>query len=147
MNLKWWIYFDVLSFSLFSFLFLSHFSLSNLMMSLSTREARTRGMIFSFLFSCGLAANNLKYSYKRGVHYKSVHLVLDDCVYLDSFSMDRSTRIGAFPCLLKWSLYAIVMFDTRPIKWTYRSLWVCMMHICPRLRMQRSLWTQYLLIT
>ena len=71
------------------------------MMCLLTREVRTGGMIFSLLSACGLVPNNLEYSYKRGVHYKSLHLVLDGRVYLDSFSMDKSMRIGISPCLLK----------------------------------------------
>ena len=63
------------------------------MMSFSTREVRTGGMIFSLLFVFGLAPNNLKHSYKRGVHYKSLHLLLDGHVHLNSFSMDKLVRL------------------------------------------------------
>ena len=66
------------------------------MMSLSTREVRNGGMIFSLLSTCGLVPNNLEYSHKKGIHSKSLHLMLDGRVYLKSFSMDKSVRLVLF---------------------------------------------------
>lgn len=62
-------------------------------MSILTREARTGGMIFSLFFSYYFSSNNLKHTYKNGVHYKSLYLMLDGCVYLDSFYMDTLVRL------------------------------------------------------
>ena len=64
-------WFDVITLRLFGYFeqflaLLSHVSSNNSMMSLSTRCVRTRGMIFSLLFACGLILNYLKYSW-RGV--------------------------------------------------------------------------------
>ena len=50
-------------------------------------------MIFSLFFVCGFSSNDLKDPYKRGVHYKSLYLVLDGHVYLDSFYMETLTRL------------------------------------------------------
>jgi len=43
----------------------------------------------------------------RGVHYKSLYLMLDGHVYLDSSLLFKFKKFGISPCLLKWTLYAI----------------------------------------
>lgn len=56
-------------------------------------------LLFAFYlwFSC----NDMKHTYKWGVHYKSLFLVLDAHVYLDSFYMHKLVRfVLLFSC---WS--------------------------------------------
>ncbi len=50
-------------------------------------------MIFSLFFSCRFSSNDPKDPSKMGVHYESLHLVLDGHVYLDSFYMATLVRL------------------------------------------------------
>ena len=127
--------------------FLSDVSSRNSMMSLSTREVRTGGMIFSLFSIRGLVPNLLKYSWKRGVHYKSLYLVLDGQVYLDSSSLFKFRSLGLL--LVCWSeLFMLQQTSkTRHAKWTYKSLRVHTMNNVLGYGCKRSLQTSYLLIS
>ena len=83
---------EILTLNIFGYLELflalfSHVSSNDSMMSLSTRCVRTGGMIFSLLSAYGFNSKIFEIFMKRGVHYKSLYLVLDGQVYLDSFSL------------------------------------------------------------
>ena len=129
-----------------AFSLLSHVSSNDSMMSLSTRWVRTGGMIFSLLSACGLISNYLKYSWRRGVHYKSLYLVLDGHVYLDSFSWFKFRSLGFL--LVCWSeLFMLQQISkTRPAKWTYGSLRVYTTNDVLGYGCKRPLRTSYLLI-
>ena len=82
-----WICWAFYLFALFCFIISPR---ATLMMSSLTREVMTGGMIFSYVFYLQFSSNKLIHSYKRGVHYKSLHFVLDGHVYLDSFYTNMS---------------------------------------------------------
>ena len=134
-----WIFWAVLA-------LLSHVFSNNSMMSLSTRCVRIGGMIFSLLSACGLIPNYLKYSWKRGVHYKSLYLVLDGHVYLDFSSLFKFKHLGFL--LVFWSELSMLYQTpkTHPTKWTYGSLRVHTMNDVLGYRCKRPLQTSYLLI-
>ena len=83
---------------------------------------------------------------KRGVYYKSLYLVLDRQVYLDSSSLFKFISLGFL--LVCWSeLFMLQQISkTHPAKWTYGSLWVHTMNDVLGYGCKRPLQTSYLLI-
>ena len=74
-------------------------------------------MIFSLFSACGLILNYLKMFVKKGVHYKTLYLVLDGHVYLDSFSMDKKNEVWDFSLSVEVnSLCYNKYLKTRPTK-------------------------------
>ena len=128
------------------FALFSHVSSNNSMMSLSTRRVRTGGMIFSLFSICGLIPNYFEIFMKGGVHHKSLYLVLDVHVYLDSFSLFKFKNLGFL--LICWSeLFMLQQIsNAHPAKWMYGSLRVYTMNDVLGYGCKRPLWTSYLLI-
>ena len=83
------------------FAFFLSYPLKQLDNVILTREVMTGGMIFFVAFYLWFSSNMLIYSYNRGVHYKSLHLVLDGWVYLDSPYKDMSIMLVLL--LVCWS--------------------------------------------
>ena len=65
-------------------------------MSAWTRRERTEGMNFSLFFVCWSSSNYLKDPHQRGVHYKSLYLMLDGHEYLNSFYVKTFVMLVLF---------------------------------------------------